>query len=218
MKTLKYYLKGILCIVFSLQATILNAQLTAKIMHIQDGIVQSFYALPDHHSQQKNTYCHLGRTITVNGKTYPFYVKVEDNASIRRFINPKDTADYKQYINEDFALDAQKGVYKYDLGLSPFEYTYDGNIVSSSGCWYYSKKNYKQLIACYYFSGDVILYHVDVKKRDIESHFWVNRMLQQKTFIVIKEATTLKYIPLKITESMGLRNIPIFSIFRVLDE
>ena len=159
MKTLKYYLKGILCIVFSLQATILNAQLTAKIMHIQDGIVQSFYALPDHHSQQKNTYCHLGRTITVNGKTYPFYVKVEDNASIRRFINPKDTADYKQYINEDFALDAQKGVYKYDLGLSPFEYTYDRNIVSSSGCWYYSKKNYKQLIACYYFSGDAQVQH-----------------------------------------------------------
>ena len=154
----------------------------------------------------------------MNGKTYPFYVKVEDNASIRRFINPKDTADYKQYINEDFALDAQKGIYKYDLGLSPFEYTYDGNIVSSSGCWYYSKKNYKQLIVCYYFSGDVILYHVDVKKRDVESHYWVNRMLQQKTFIVIKEATMLKYIPLKITESMGLRYIPIFSIFRFLDE
>lgn len=64
----------------------------------------------------------------------------------------------------------------------------------------------------------MILYHVDVKKRDVESHYWVNRMLQQKTFIVIKEATMLKYIPLKITESMGLRHIPIFSIFRVLDE
>ena len=84
--------------------------------------------------------------------------------------------------------------------------------------WEDAKKNYKQLIACYYFSGDVILYHVDVKKRDVESHYWVNRMLQQKTFIVIKEATMLKYIPLKITESMGLRNIPIFSIFRFLDE
>ena len=46
---------------------------------------------------------------------------------------------YKQFYNEDFALDAQKGIYKYDLGLSPFEYTYD-SVVSSSGVLVLSKE------------------------------------------------------------------------------
>ena len=210
-RTSNNYLRGILCCVLLLQTYMLNAQMLTEVVHVKNGIVKSFYL------QEGNTYRHIGRTISLNGKTYPFYVNLEDNASIRRFINPKDTMGYKQFYNEDFALDAQKGIYKYDLGLSPFEYTYD-SVVSSSGCWYYPKRNRKQIIACYYFSGYVILYHVDIKKKDIDSHYRINKMLEQKTFMILKEAETLDYIPLKVTSSMGLRNTPVYSIFRYLEE
>ena len=95
--------------------------------------------------------------------------------------------------------------------------TYD-RVVSSSGCWYYPKRNRKQIIACYYFSGYVILYHVDIKKKDIDSHYRINKMLEQKTFMILKEAEALDYIPLKVTSSMGLKNTPVYSIFRFLEE
>ncbi len=39
-------------------------------------------------------------------------------------------------------------------------------------------------------------------------------MLEQKTFMILKEAETLDYIPLKVTSSMGLKNTPVCSIFR----
>ena len=81
-----------------------------------------------------------------------------------------------------------------------------------------TQKNNKQIIACYYFSGYVILYHVDIKKKDIDSHYWINKMLEQKTFMILKEAEALDYIPLKVTSSMGLRNTPVYSIFHFLKE
>ena len=87
---------------FLLQAYMLNAQMLTEVVHVKNGIVKSFYL------QEGNTYRHIGRTISLNGKTYPFYVNLEDNASIRKFINPKDTMGYKQFYNEDFALDAQR--------------------------------------------------------------------------------------------------------------
>ncbi len=45
-----------------------------------------------------------------------------------------------------------------------------------------------------------------------------NKIIQQKTFMILKEAETLDYIPLKATSSMGLRNTPVFSIFRFFEE
>ena len=62
------------------------------------------------------------------------------------------------------------------------------------------------------------LYHVDIKKKDIDSHYRINKMLEQKTFMILKEAETLDYIPLKVTSSMGLKNTPVYSIFRFLEE
>ena len=38
------------------------------------------------------------------------------------------------------------------------------------------------------------------------------KMLEQKTFMILKEAETLDYIPLKVTSSMGLKNTPVCSI------
>ena len=113
-RTSNNYLRGVLCCILLLQAYMLNAQVSTEVVHVKNGIVKSFYELPDNHLQERNSYRHIGRTISLNGKTYPFYVNLEDNASIRKFINPKDTMGYKQFINEDFALDAQKGIYKYD--------------------------------------------------------------------------------------------------------
>lgn len=45
-----------------------------------------------------------------------------------------------------------------------------------------------------------------------------NKIPQQKTFMILKEAETLDYIPLKVTSSMGLMYTPVFSIFRFLEE
>ena len=45
-----------------------------------------------------------------------------------------------------------------------------------------------------------------------------NKIIQQKTFMILKEAEILDYIPLKVTSSMGLRNTPVYSIFRFLEE
>lgn len=45
-----------------------------------------------------------------------------------------------------------------------------------------------------------------------------NIILQQKTFMILKEAETLDYIPLKVTSSMGLKKTPVYSIFRFLEE
>ena len=44
------------------------------------------------------------------------------------------------------------------------------------------------------------------------------KMLEQKTFMILKEAETLDYIPLKVTSSMGLKNTPVCSIFRFFRE
>ncbi|BBA28826.1 hypothetical protein PMEL1_00734 [Prevotella melaninogenica] len=45
-----------------------------------------------------------------------------------------------------------------------------------------------------------------------------NKIIQQKTFMILKEAETLDYIPLKVTSSMGLMHTPVFFIFRFLEE
>ena len=74
----------------------------------------------------------------------------------------------------DFALDAQREIYKRDLYLSPLEYGYDGTLVNSAGALYYSKRNRRKIVACYYFSGDVILYKINrfrTKKDDEKLSF-----------------------------------------------
>ena len=74
---------------------------------------------------------------------------IEDNTCLREFLNVEEAADNHLFVNKEFALDAQNDIYKYDLWLSSFEYTCDGNILSSSGCWCYLKKECKQIIFCY---------------------------------------------------------------------
>ena len=55
-------------------------------------------------------------------------------------------------------------------------------------------------------------------KKDNDSYYRINKMLEQKTFMILKEAETLDYIPLKVTSSMGLKNTPVCSIFRFFRE
>ena len=44
-------------------------------------------------------------------------------------------------------------------------------------------------------------------------------MLEQKTFMILKEAETLDYIPLKLPRQWGFEKTPLFySIFRYLEE
>jgi len=76
-RTSNNYLRGILCCVFLLQAYILNAQMSTEVVYVKNGIVKSFYEVYDNQLQGGGiTYRHIGRTISLNRKTYPFYVNL----------------------------------------------------------------------------------------------------------------------------------------------
>ena len=84
-------------------------------MHVENGIVQSFYELTENSLRQKNSYHHNGHIIALNGKTYLFYIMIEDNTCLREFLNVEEAADNHLFVNKEFALDAQNDIYRYDL-------------------------------------------------------------------------------------------------------
>lgn len=148
-------------------------------------------------------------------------MKIDDNSKIRKWINPFDTLEYRKFLNMDFALDAQRGIYKRDLYLSDLEYGYDGTLVHSAGAFYYPKNRRSQLICCYYFSGDVIFYeiHQHSSKREKTSlSFTLKKMLEEKEFVVLKEAESVSHLSKKEIFSMRLKPTAIYSIFYCLDE
>ena len=148
-------------------------------------------------------------------------MRIEDNSTIRKWTNPFDTLEYRKFINMDFALDAQRGIYKRDLYLSDLEYGYDGTLVHSAGAFYYPKNRRSQLISCYYFSGDVIFYkihqHISEKEKTTLS-FTLKKMLEEKEFVVLKEAESVSHLSKKEIFSMRLKPTAIYSIFYCLDE
>lgn len=149
---MKYRNKTAWVILFLISAIVLNAQTTFKPIHVEKAIIKGYYEL----SSDGLCYIRKGHTISIKGKTYPFYMRIEDNSTIRKWVNPFDTLEYRKFINMDFALDAQRGIDKRDLYLSDLEYGYDGTLVHSAGAFYYPKNSRGQLISCYYFSGDII--------------------------------------------------------------
>ena len=105
---------------------------------------------------------------------------------------------------------------KRDLYLSDLEYGYDGTLVHSAGAFYYPKNRRSQLISCYYFSGDVIFYkihqHSSEKKKTTLS-FTLKKMLEEKEFVILKEAESVSHLSKKEIFSMGLKPTAIYSIF-----
>mgnify|MGYP000943394857 CR=1 FL=1 len=211
------YISSVIWIFFLLQTTILTAQINIQTIHVENGIIKGYYEL------DSNGLCYVrkGHTITIKGKTYPFYMRIEDNSTIRKWTNPFDTLEYRKFINMDFALDAQRGIYKRDLYLSDLEYGYDGTLVHSAGAFYYPKNRRSQLISCYYFSGDVIFYkihqHISEKEKTTLS-FTLKKMLEEKEFVVLKEAESVSHLSKKEIFSMKLKPTAIYSIFYCLDE
>ena len=148
-------------------------------------------------------------------------MRIEDNSKIRKWTNPFDTLEYRKFINMDFALDAQRGIYKRDLYLSDLEYGYDGTLVHSAGAFYYPKNRRSQLICCYYFSGDVIFYEIHQHSSEREKttlSFTLKKMLEEKEFVILKEAESVSHLSKKDILSMGLKPTAIYSIFYCLDE
>ena len=79
----------------------LNAQMSTEVVYVKNGIVKSFYEVYDNQLQGGGiTYRHIGRTISLNRKTYPFYVNLEDNASIRRFIKVLLLSEEKRLVDK----------------------------------------------------------------------------------------------------------------------
>ena len=74
--------------------------------------------------------------------------------------------------------------------------------------------------AFYFFVNDYLYFFqlFVIKPINQTSMMMNNKIPQQKTFMILKEAETLDYIPLKVTSSMGLMHTPVFSIFRFLEE
>ena len=132
---MKYRNKTAWVILFLIPAIVLNAQTTFKSIHVEKAIIKGYYEL----SSDRLCYIRKGHTISIKGKTYPFYMRIEDNSTIRKWTNPFDTLEYRKFINMDFALDAQRGIYKRDLYLSDLEYGYDRTLVHSAGAFYYPK-------------------------------------------------------------------------------
>lgn len=214
---MKYRNKTAWVILFLISAIVLNAQTTFKSIHVEKAIIKGYYEL----SSDGLCYIRKGHTISIKGKTYPFYMRIEDNSTIRKWTNPFDTLEYRKFINMDFALDAQRGIYKRDLYLSDLEYGNDGTLVHSAGAFYYPKNRRSQLICCYYFSGDVIFYeiHQHSSKREKTSlSFTLKKMLEEKEFVVLKEAESVSHLSKKEIFSMGLKPTAIYSIFYCLDE
>ena len=88
-------------------------------------------------------------------------MRIEDNSTIRKWTNPFDTLEYRKFINMDFALDAQRGIYKRDLYLSDLEYGYDRTLVHSAGAFYYPKNRRSKLICFYFFWFFFIFYKIN---------------------------------------------------------
>ena len=211
------YISRVIWIFLLLQTTILNAQTNIQTIHVENGIIKGYYEL------DSNGLCYVrkGHTITIKGKTYPFYMRIENNYTIRKWVNPLDTLSRKEFINMDFALDAEKGNYKKDLFLSQFEYGYDGTIVNSAGALYYPSNRTRSIIACYYFSGDVFLYklpHSIVNNKSSNMSFILKKMIEEKEFVILKEADTLKHLSKRDITKMNLQCTGIFSFFYCLDE
>ena len=121
----------------------------------------------------------------------------------------------------DFALDAQRGIYKRDLYLSDLEYEYDGTLVHSAGAFYYPKNSRGQLISCYYFSGDVIFYKIHRHSSERGNKclsFTLKKMLEEKEFVILKEAESVSNLSKNDILSMGLKPTAVYSIFYCLDE
>ena len=213
-----HYKRIIFCIIsFLLPSMMLHAQITFQSLHVEKGIIKGYYEL----SSCGLCYDRKGHTISINGKTYPFYMRIEDNSTIRKWENPSDSVGWKEFINMDFALDAQREIYKRDLYLSPFEYGYDGTLVHSAGALYYSKRNRRKIVACYYFSGDVILYKINrfcTKKDDEKLSFILKKMLSEREFVILKEANSVSHLSKKDISLMGLEPTAIYSFFYCLDE
>ena len=148
-------------------------------------------------------------------------MRIEDNSTIRKWINPFDTLEYRKFLDMDFALDAQRGIYKRNLYLSDLEYGYDGTLVHSAGAFYYPKNSRGQLISCYYFSGDIIFYKIHQHSSEKEKttlSFTLKKMLEEKEFVVLKEAESVSNLSEKEILSMELKPTAIYSIFFCLDE
>lgn len=98
------YISRVIWIFLLLQTTILNAQINIQTIHVENGIIKGYYEL------DSNGLCYVrkGHTITIKGKTYPFYMRVKNNYTIRKWDNPLDTLSRKEFINMDFALDAER--------------------------------------------------------------------------------------------------------------
>lgn len=214
---MKYRNKTVWAVLFLIPAIVLNAQTTFKSIHVEKGIIKGYYEL----SSNGLCYIRKGHTISIKGKTYPFYMRIEDNSTIRKWVNPLDTLEYRKFLNMDFALDAQRGIYKRDLYLSDLEYGYDGTLVHSAGAFYYPKNSRGQLISCYYFSGDVIFYkiHRHSSERGNKSlSFTLKKMLEEKEFVILKEAESVSNLSKNDILSMGLKPTAVYSIFYCLDE
>ena len=148
-------------------------------------------------------------------------MRIEANSTIRKWENPLDSLGWKEFINMDFALDAQREIYKRDLYLSPLEYGYDGTLVHSAGALYYSTRNRRKIVACYYFSGDVLLYKINrfcTKKDDEKLSFTLKKMLSEREFVILKEANSVSHLSKKDISLMGLEPTAIYSFFYCLDE
>ena len=214
---MKYRNKTAWVILFLISAIVLNAQTTFKSIHVEKAIIKGYYEL----SSNGLCYIRKGHSISITGKTYPFYMRIEDNSTIRKWANPLDTLEYRKFLNMDFALDAQRGIYKRDLYLSHLEYGYDGTLVHSAGAFYYPKNSHNKVISCYYFSGDVIFYKIHQHSSEREKtslSFTLKKMLEEKEFVILKEAESVSNLSKKEILSMGLKPTAVYSIFYCLDE
>lgn len=94
---MKYRNKTAWVILFLISAIVLNAQTTFKSIHVEKAIIKGYYEL----SSDGLCYIRKGHTISIKGKTYPFYMRIEDNSTIRKWTNPFDTLEYRKFINMD---------------------------------------------------------------------------------------------------------------------
>lgn len=68
------YISSVIWIFFLLQTTILTAQINIQTIHVENGIIKGYYEL------DSSGLCYVckGHTITIKGKTYPFYMRIEN--------------------------------------------------------------------------------------------------------------------------------------------
>ena len=81
---MKYRNKTVWVVLFLISAIVLNAQTTFKSIHVEKAIIKGYYEL----SSDGLCYIRKGHTISIKGKTYPFYMRIEDNSTIRKWTNP----------------------------------------------------------------------------------------------------------------------------------